>query len=207
MWRRNAINGCERSRPHNNRTVLVVKLTITTRRSSQTVGRQLCFCPQLIKRFQVAKAIFMYRLVDDRDTIGLGEQNGKRLLPVSCKTGVDVRLDYRGAQFLLTEEANGICIDQVKTSSHLPEVGEEIAERLRADALNSNIAIRCTGQAGPRGGLNAIPHHFHIRAGQLFHTLDANPSPRKGENDCTHCPPPLDYPKHLFPHTTLAHLL
>src|SRR6266852_92059 len=161
-------------------------LAVATFDAAQAVSGQLCFRAQRVQRLQVAETIFVYRLVDNRNAVGLREQDGEGLLPIRREAGVDICLDYGGAQWCFAEEADTAGLEQFDAAANLLVVGKEVAERFGSNAMYGDIAVGCAGQAGPGSRLDAISHHLHVGTGEPFHTLDTDISSRRSENDGPH---------------------
>src|SRR5438876_4669343 len=137
-----AIGRRKRRRTHNNRAMLVVLVFEATGRTAQTMRRHLRSGSQCIQRLQIPEAVLINGLVDNRNAIGLRQQNGEWLLPIRREAGIHIGLDNSRTQLFLTKETNTIWPGKLNATTDLLIIGEKISERIGPNALNHDISIR-----------------------------------------------------------------
>src|SRR5262249_19461712 len=131
--------------PQNDCAVFIACLAVAAWRSAQAVRCHLRPGSQRVKRFEIAEALLVDRFVNDRDAMGLCQQDRERLLPIRGEARVYVGLDNGRVQFPVAKEPDAVSTLQLDPAAYLVEVGEEIPQSIWANAVYCNIAIRCAG--------------------------------------------------------------
>jgi len=76
------IDGMELVAADDNSAMQVIGVAVATRRTAEAVAGELGNSAELAKRLEVAEAVFVNRLMNNRNALALGEKDSKRLLPI-----------------------------------------------------------------------------------------------------------------------------
>src|SRR5579859_645001 len=119
-----------------------VPLAEPARNAAEALTEDLDRGPHAAERVREAEAILIYRLVDDRDALGLGQCDDERLLPVGHEAWVHVRLDDERRELAArVVEANAV-ITNVEPAPELPERVEERHHVPLESTLDEDVTLR-----------------------------------------------------------------
>src|SRR5699024_597315 len=84
------LSSSQPSRPGNHGRVLEVAITKSAWSATETLAIHLNRRPHTAQSLSKAKAVLVYRLVDNRQSLSLCQSNDKRLLPVGHKARMHI---------------------------------------------------------------------------------------------------------------------
>ena len=126
-----------------------VALAETALRPAQALPVDLDGGAHLAQSLGEAEAVLVDGLMDDRQTIRLGEGDHQRLLPVGHEAGMNIGLHHDGSQVTAGVVEADAVIAHVEGAADLAEGVEEGRHVALVGAAHEDVAVGGQGGGGP----------------------------------------------------------